>query len=25
LYELDNDIGGIGELEFFENPRFELL
>jgi hypothetical protein len=25
LYELDNDTGGIGELEFFDKPKFELL
>ena len=25
MYELDNDTGGIGELEFFDNPIFELL
>jgi hypothetical protein len=25
LWELDNDTGGIGELEFFGNPSFELL
>jgi len=25
LYELDNDTGGIGELEFFGNHVFEQL
>jgi hypothetical protein len=25
MYELDNDTGGIGQLDFFDNPCFELL
>jgi hypothetical protein len=25
LYEVENDTEGIGELEFFGKPRFELL
>jgi hypothetical protein len=25
MFELDKDTGGIGELEFFGNPTFELL
>jgi hypothetical protein len=25
VYELGKDTGGIGELEFFENPSFEFM
>jgi hypothetical protein len=25
LFELDNDTGGIGKLEFFDNPSFERV